>query len=81
MLALREMRMPPTSWSTRISTGPGSSPSAAYARTTERSWPIAEAASMSCPTTSPITTPTAPSPSRIRSYQSPPTWACSVPGA
>ncbi|CPU67387.1 Uncharacterised protein [Mycobacteroides abscessus] len=75
------MRMPWTSWSTRSSTGPGVVSSYAYERTTERSWPMAAAASTSCPTTSPMTRPTTSGAICRTSYQSPPTWACSEFGA
>ena len=51
---------------------PGVCPSTTYARRTIRSCPMTAAASVSCPSTSPIITPTRPSPSGITSYQSPP---------
>ena len=49
-------------------------------RSRPRSWPIAAAAAVSCPTTSPITTTAEPSRCRNASYQSPPTRAASAAG-
>jgi hypothetical protein len=50
-------------------------------RRIERTWPIAAAAVMSCPTMSPITSTVAPSGCRNASYQSPPTFAASAAGS
>ncbi len=56
----------------RLSTSPGSAAAAATARSPTRTWPMKAAASTSCPWTSPIENPRAPSGSRNPSYQSPP---------
>ncbi len=53
-------------------TVPGECPSAAYARSTIRSWPMTAAACVSWPWTSPMTAPTRPPGSGMTSYQSPP---------
>ncbi len=50
----------------------GGCPSAAYARSAMRSWPMMAAAVTSWPCTSPMRAPTRPSESSSASYQSPP---------
>jgi hypothetical protein len=49
-------------------------------RSSDRSWPIAAAAAVSCPTTSPMTSIVAPEGWSNASYQSPPTRAASAAG-
>jgi hypothetical protein len=68
-------------WSARRRISPGAAPSSApMVRTMERIWPMAAAAAMSWPMTSPMTRTVAPAGWRKASYQSPPTSAARAAG-
>ncbi len=72
---------PATAESSRRSTVAGPSVlSYAMPRSSPRSWAMSAAASVSCRTTSPMTTTVDPSGCAMTSYQSPPTWASRAAG-